>query len=77
MESYRAVLEVAKYCGPQDVLRHCREVSSVWAQAGLSNELWDLYSDTCPVTPLNQPLLSMCGVKLRASLQISTRYFPM
>ena len=46
MGSYRAVLEVAKYCGPQDVLKHCREVSSVWAQAGLSNELWDLYSDT-------------------------------
>jgi len=38
---------VAKYCGPQDVLKHCREVSSVWAQAGLCNELWDLYSDTC------------------------------
>ena len=38
---------MAKYCGLQDVLKHCREVSSVWTQAGLSNELWDLYSDTC------------------------------
>jgi len=51
MGSYRAVLEVAKYCGPQDVLKHCREVSSVWAQAGLCNELWDLYSDTCGFPP--------------------------
>ena len=51
MGSYRAVLEVAKYCGPQDVLRYCREVSSVWARAGLCNELWDLYSDTCGLPP--------------------------
>ena len=42
---------MAKYCGPQDVLRHCREVSNVWTQAGLSNELWDLYSDTCGFPP--------------------------
>lgn len=47
MENYRSVLEVLKLSGASDVLLHCRNVSSLWATAGLCNELWDHYSDYC------------------------------
>lgn len=51
MDSYRSVLEVLKWCSASEVLLHCREVTGRWAGAGLCNELWDHFSESCHFPP--------------------------
>lgn len=45
MNSYRPILEVAKWLAPQEALLSGPLVSSIWLKAFDSSELWDLYLD--------------------------------
>lgn len=68
MEKYRSVLEVLKLSCASDVLLYCREVSCLWATAGLCNELWDYYSDYC-LFPARYPSESGLQAYVRGKCQ--------
>jgi len=40
MDNYRAIMEVAKWLGPEDLLRSTEEVNSKWREVSASRELW-------------------------------------
>ena len=55
MAGYRVTLEVLKWAGPKDVLRHYTEVCAVWSAASKSSELWESFLDDSrlPNRPFN------------------------